>query len=165
MIKSTSSQIVGIAESCAASMKSWHFHLMSPECLLNKTGKYALILENGTDHETYECLSESPYMDIGKNLVQLLHGNDVIKTEVEPKLLPPSPAVSKILVRAKQSNGRGKFWHHHMLFPDCAYNKNSGQWAIVFEDQENKEVIISLSDAEPKNDLQYIENLFYQQKK
>jgi hypothetical protein len=104
-------------------------------------------------------------MDIGKTLVQLLHGNDVIKTEAEPKLLPPSLEVIKIIKRAQDSNKAGKFWHHHMLFPDCIYNKNPGQWAIVFEDQVNKEVITSLSADEPKNDLQYIENLFYQQKK
>lgn len=165
MIESTSSQILSVAESCATAKKSWHFHIMSPECLLNKTGKYVLILENSTDQELYQCLSDTPYMDIGKTLVQLLHGNDVIKTETEPKLFPPSPEVSKILKRAKQSNDNGKFWHHHMLFPNCMYNQNPGQWTIVFEDQANKEVITSLSDTEPKNDLQYIENLFYEQKK
>lgn len=165
MIESTSSQILDIAESCASTKESWHFHIMSPECLLNNTGKYALILENITNKQTYQCLSDRPYMDIGKTLVQFLHGNDVIKKEAEPKLSPPSPNVSKILEQAKRANSEGKFWHHHMLFPDCAYNKNQGQWAIVFEDQDNQEVITSLSENEPKNDLQYIENLFYQQKK
>lgn len=52
-----------------------------------------------------------------------------------------------------------------MLFPNCMFNKNKDKWAIIFEDQERNEIIESVTDKEPKTDLQYIESLFYSQKK
>ena len=52
-----------------------------------------------------------------------------------------------------------------MLFPYCKFNKNKGKWTIIFEDKEKNEIIESITDTEPKTDLQYIEALFYSQKK
>lgn len=145
--------------------KKWHFHILTPECQLNDQKSYALIIENGTDNEVFICYSEKPYMDIGRELVQLLHGNDVIKKEGEEHKNPPSQDVKKLLKRAGELINKGKFWHHHMLFPYCRYNKYKNKWTIIFEDKENNEIIESVTDSEPKNDLQYIEALFYSQKK
>ena len=52
-----------------------------------------------------------------------------------------------------------------MLFPGCKYNKHGDKWVIVFEDMEKGEIIESISEDEPKSDLQHIEGLFYSQKK
>jgi len=146
--------------------KKWHFHILTPECQLNDTDKYVLVLENTTDNKEYCVYSDEPYMDIGKELVQLLHGNDVIKSKEEKKDLDPaSKKVIEILKRAKELTEKNIFWHHHMLFPGCKFNKHQDKWVIVFEDPEKGNIIESVSDLEPKNDLQYIEDLFYKQKK
>lgn len=145
--------------------KAWHFHILTPECLLNDTGMYALILENATDHAEQVVFSEEPYMGVGEELVKLLHGADVMKEDAGTKKISPSEHVAKILVRAKELTAHNIFWHHHMLFPGCKYNTHGGKWVILFEDTETGEVIESASDTEPKSDLQHIEGLFYAQKK
>jgi hypothetical protein len=45
------------------------------------------------------------------------------------------------------------------------FNNSKGKWTIIFEDQENNEVIESVTKDEPKSDLQHIEKLFYAQKR
>lgn len=165
MTKTTIDEIKKTAEEYSLKGVKWHFHILTPECQLNDVKKYALILENSRDETIYVCYSTEPYMNIGKELVQLLHGSDVIKDKDEKKEIPASAQVEKLLSRAKILNEQGKFWHHHMLFPYCKYNKNKGKWTILFEDKENNEVIEGVTDNEPKNDLQYIEALFYNQKK
>jgi len=165
MIKSTIEEIKKTAQEYAANGIKWHFHILTPECTLNTTKEYALILENASNDTMCVCYSATPYMTIGKELVQLLHGKDVIKETKEQKELPPSPKVEKLIQRAKELIEKGVFWHHHMLFPYCAFNKQKGKWAILFEDKENNEVIESISETEPKSDLQHIEALFYSQKK
>ncbi|OQY64746.1 hypothetical protein B6D29_04650 [Microgenomates bacterium UTCPR1] len=165
MIELSIEKMKGIAEGYALKGIRWHFHILTPECKLNSVKKYALIIENAEDNIVYVCYSEKPYMNIGKELVKLLHGTDVIKEKGERKELLPSSKVNRFLERAKELNKEGKFWHHHMLFPYCKFNKNIGKWTILFEDNENSEVIESISDNEPKGDLQHIEALFYSQKK
>lgn len=150
----------------SATGKKWHFHILTLDCQLNEKGGYALVLENTSDNEAFVCYSDEPYMDVGKELVKLLHGDDVVEDDKEkPRVSKPSPKVEKILERAKQLNTKGKSWHHHMLFPGCKFNKNTDRWTIIFEDKEADEVIESVSNDEPKGDLQLIETLFYQQKK
>ena len=158
-------EIKKLAEQYQTRGDKWHFHILTPKCQLNTKNKYALILENAINNITHVCYSEEPYMSIGKELVQLLHGKDVIKNQEENKEWLPSTGVNKLLERAKELSKQGKFWHHHMLFPHCRFNKNEGKWTIIFEDQERNEIIESATDNEPKTDLQYIENLFYSQKK
>ncbi len=158
-------EIKKLAEQYSTWGNKWHFHILTPQCQLNTENKYALILENATNNKTYVCYSKEPYMSIGKELVQLLHGKDVMKSQTEMKVVPPSSCVKKLLARARELNEQGKFWHHHMLFPYCMFSKNNGKWSIIFEDQERNEIIESITDKEPKTDLQYIESLFYSQKK
>lgn len=162
----TVEKIKTTAEQLSKLGKKWHFHILTPECQLNDKNSYALILENVSDSETFVCDSDQPYMDIGKELVKLLHGKDVVKdSRQESRKVKPSAQVERILEKAKQLNKAGKAWHHHMLFPGCKFNRHSDRWVIIFEDKEVNEIIESVSDDEPKNDLQHIETLFYQQKK
>jgi hypothetical protein len=44
-------QIKTITKKLSLSKKQWHFHILTPDCQLNDTGKYALVLENVTDTE------------------------------------------------------------------------------------------------------------------
>jgi hypothetical protein len=145
--------------------KKWHFHILTPECQLNETKDYALVLESVGDAEALVSYSDKPYMGVGEELVKLLHGDDIVKNKKEEKKSPPSPQVEKLLKRAKELTKKGVFWHHHMLFPGCRYNKHGDKWVIVFEDVERGEIIESVTDNEPKSDLQHIEGLFYSQKK
>ncbi len=165
MIKATVEDIEKHVKEYIDKGTNWHFHILTPECQLNDVRNYVLILENTGDDTVYVCYSSKPYMDVGKELVQLLHGSDVMKDKNENKKIPASAQVNKLLNRAKTLNAQGKFWHHHMLFPYCKYNKNRGKWTIIFEDYENNEVIESISDDEPTGDLQHVEALFYSQKK
>lgn len=166
MKKATIDQIKQKAKELSSTGKKWHFHILTPECQLNDKDNYALVLENTTDNESFICRSKEPYMNVGKELVKLLHGDNVVKDDnQETKVTEPSPQVQEILKRAKQLNSAGESWHHHMLFPDCMFNEHQGKWTIIFEDKEAREVIESITDDEPKEDLQHIETLFYQQKK
>jgi len=163
MIKASKDTILQTAQTLSQQKKSWHFHILTPQCQLNETNKFALILENCTDSKSYVTYSEKLYMTAGKVLIQVLHGDDVIQ-ETKTEHIPPSTEVKKLLKRAKELKELGTFRHHHMLFPDFIFNKNKGKWTIIFEDQEKNEIIEKISDDEPKNDLQHIEALFYRQK-
>jgi len=162
----TINQIKQKAEELTSAGKKWHFHILTPECQLNDESSYTLILENTSDNESLICRSEEPYMDVGKELVKLLHGDDVVKNDnQETKVSKLSLQVQRILKKAKQLNDAAKSWHHHLLFPGCRFNKRQGKWTIIFEDKETGEIIESVSEQEPKCALQHIETLFYQQKK
>ena len=166
MTEITIDQLKTKAQEFAQDHKKWHFHILTPGCQLNDTDRYALVLENTTDGESFACFSDEPYMGVGKELVKLLHGDDVVKEDSgEEKSLEPSEQVKKILEKAGQLRAEGKPWHHHMLFPGCKYNKYGDKWVIIFEDKEAGEIIEAISDDEPKSDLEHIETLFYQQKK
>lgn len=159
MKKATASEINKLAKQFNKDNKKWHFHLLTPTCKLNKSKSHAFILEDSTDKKIYVAYSKKPLMKLGKELVKLLHkvlsGNAQKQTKM-------SKDGKKIFQRAKELNKQSKYWHHHMLFPDCIYN-DSGKWMIFFEDQEKGKVIKALSQKEPKADLEQIEKLYYQQ--
>lgn len=161
----TADEIKQLAKHCASEHKKWHFHILTPECQLNTSGKYALVFENLTDKKSHVVYSTEPYMDVGKELVSLLHGADVVNDEAKQKSSAPSEQVSALLQRAKELMRKKIFWHHHMLFPGCTYNTHGNTWVIVFEDSETGERIESISAQEPTSDLRHIEGLFYSQKK
>lgn len=101
-------------------------------------------------------------MDAGKELVKLLHGSDVVQ-ETPPTLSPGKSNIQEILDRVRNIHERGEFWHHHMLLPDCIFNKNKGKWTLILEDPQTKGVLESVTDCEPKEDLKQVETLFYSQ--
>lgn len=155
------------AKKLANTDKDWHFHILTPECQLNDQPKYALILENTSENQFLVHYSDEPAMDVGQQLVKLLHGDDVVgDTGVEEsQSTPSSDKVKTILDKAEKMNQTGQFWHHHMLFPECKFNRHQGRWTIIFEDQDTGEVLESVSEDEPKSDLKLIKSLFYQQEK
>ena len=81
MQKTSVDEIKKLAQQYSLKGNKLHFHILTPECHLNKVGKYALILESADNDKAFVCYSEKPHMDIGKELVQLLHGKDVIKND------------------------------------------------------------------------------------
>ncbi len=143
--------------------KKWHFHMLTPDCMFNKKkGKHAFILENTSDKENYVVYSDKRYMEEGQQLVKTLHGNKIVD---KSKGATSNKIIGTIIQRAKEMNNKNIPWHHHMLFPNCMFNKNSGKWNIVFEDKESNKILESVYDSEPTKDLRKIEVLYYKQKK
>jgi len=160
----TIQELMETAKKINSEGKKWHFHMLTPDCMFNEIkNKQAFMLENTTDDEVYIVYSNDRYMDQGKELVKMLHGDSVTeKSESEPQITNES--VKLIVERAKELNKKGVHWHHHMLFPDCILNKHKGKWCIVFEDKEMNKLLEAVFEDEPKDDLRAIEILFYQQK-
>lgn len=157
-------QILQKAKDYHTGKQVWHFHILTPECCLNDRPEYALVLENTTSNYSFVNYSLTRPFNVGKILVQLLHGNDVTREETSDPS-DASAGVKEILLKAGQLSAAHKFWHHHLFFPDCAFNKNKGRWTITFEDQESGKTLESVSDSEPKADLKHLETLFYRQPK
>lgn len=121
--------------------------------------KQAFVLENETDNEVYVVYSEERYMKEGQILVKMLHGDSILSESSSES----NEKVKEILNKAEKYNSEGIHWHHHMLFPNCIYNKNKGKFSIVFGDTQENEVIEIVYDTEPKEDLRKIEVLYYEQ--
>jgi hypothetical protein len=153
-------EIVRIAQDLQEAGKSWHFHMLTPDCQYNERNDlHAFVIENRTDDETYVTYSDKRYMEVGKQLVQMLHGEEIVK---ETESRSEHADIQAILDKAKDLNTRGIHWHHHMFFPDCVYNTNKGKWAIVFE--HGGDFIKVLYEEEPTEDLRKVEVLYYAQK-
>lgn len=154
-------EIETIAKQLAQEKKQWHYHLLTPTCQFNEATNHAFVLENSSDQEYYVYYSDEPAMALGKRLLGVLHGEDILAQKTTDVL---SPAIENIIRKARELNTAGKFWHHHVFFPLCRYNRHPGKWNITFENQQEKEVLESLSDTNPKQDQKEIERLYYQQK-
>ncbi len=160
----TVEEIIGNAKKLNEEGKKWHFHILTPDCVYNKEEKFALVLENSSEGESYINYSETKQEEAGKTLLELLHG---IKADNRDKYTnkTSSPVINKMVERARELTEKGIPWHHHALFSDCIFNDMKGKWIVMLEDPETNEVIKSITDNKPDADLQLIEPLFYQQKK
>ena len=159
----TMEEIEIIAKELSSEGKLWHFHMLTPDCSFNESGKQAFVLEDVSGGNIYVTHSEERYMDSGKRLVELLHNMKVPDKEKESEKIN-NDSVQTILDKAQELNNKGIAWHHHMLFPDCVFNKYNGKWNIIFEDKESGEVLEALYDNEPTEDLREVEKFFYAQK-
>ena len=158
----TKKELEKIALELAKNKKQWHFHLLTPSCKFNKQKEHAFILENNSDNEYYVFYNDKPAMDLGKKLLSVLHGRDILGERSKKSSI--SNSTRKILDRAKRLNNEGKHWHHHVFFPICLFNKHAGKWNITFEDQLTGVTLESVSEVEPKDDQKEIETLYYLQK-
>ena len=165
MNRVTEEKLFSIAEKIQKKEKKWHFHMLAPGCVFNKDKRFALILENSDDQKQFICFFLEKPAATGKKLAELLHGKGITKKSTEKSTKPLSPKVKEMLKRANELNLKGFSWHHHLLFPDCIFNKDSRYWTLVFEDPLDEEVMEDMTDWEPKEALQQIEPLFYSQKK
>ncbi|MBI4176644.1 MAG: hypothetical protein HY518_05540, partial [Candidatus Aenigmarchaeota archaeon] len=114
--------------------KKWHFHMLTPDCIFNRINdKHAFILENRSGNETYVACSDKRYMKEGQGLVKMLYGNKILgkSNKIQSSR---NRKIEGIVKKIKEMNKKNIQWHHHMLFPDCIFNKHKGKWNIVFED-------------------------------
>jgi hypothetical protein len=158
----TQEEILNIAQSFHTNKSEWHFHLLTPDCMLNTSKQFALVVEDKDAHEVYVYATKDKPMATSETLLRLLHGNQIMDKNKEEKG-NMSATVTTMMIRAKELNDHGFFWHHHVLFPYCTYNRHQDKWTIIFEDPEKKEIIESISDKEPKADMNTIEPAFYHQ--
>lgn len=92
-------EIIQKAKDLSEQKKSWHFHILTPGCLLNSYPDYALILEVPSDGQTFVNYSKEKPMEAGKELVKLLHGGDVVQ-DTSLASTAASDGIKKILERA-----------------------------------------------------------------
>ena len=142
--------------------KTWHFHILTPTCRLNEKVKYAFILEYPKGNEAYVHYSDQAEKRLGKQLAPLLHGSKILNKEATDKDYQHSKIAKKIIDKAQALNQQNIEWHHHVLFPGCIFNAHSQKYTLLLENPKNREVLESLSDEEPTNDLKQLERLFYQ---
>ncbi|HEX5448189.1 MAG TPA: hypothetical protein VFW90_03270 [Candidatus Saccharimonadales bacterium] len=139
----------------------WHFHILTPNCALNKKQKYAFVFECAQKHEYLVYYSNQAERGLGEELAPLMHGAKILEPEPADAEHKPSAEMQQIINRAKELNDKGIEWHHHVFNPQCQFNTHAPKFTFVFEDPETGEKIESLSDEEPTGDLKFIEKLFY----
>lgn len=145
----------------AESGKDWHFHILTPQCGLNASEKYAFVLENLDDNEFFIHYADSILRELGKELAELFHGKEIIPSDVETsEEYLASPNVQFILDRARELNLQGNLWHHHLLSPYCGLNKHKEKWNLMLEDFDHEKLYEDVTDEEPTEDLKEVEALF-----
>ena len=139
----------------------WHFHILTPGCALNETNRCVFVLEDLDAARAFAYYSDQPQKALGKELSALLHGAKILENTPVDASYVPGEAVKQMVERAQALNKQEATWHHHVLFPQCRFNKHLGQWNLLFEDLQNHITLESSSLAEPVGDLNLIEPLFY----
>jgi hypothetical protein len=152
------------AHGLASRGKNWHFHILTPNCLLNLKQRYAFIFEDVESKQYFVHYSDQMESELGRELAPMLHGEKVLQREEENDKYAPSETVQHMLSRAGELSKLRMEWHHHLLFPGCQYNKNASKYTLVFEDPETRATIENTTGSEPSDDLKLIEKLFYAQK-
>ncbi len=157
MIQTPLEEIISTVESMPPKSK-WHFHMLTPDCVFNQEKeKHAFVLEANS-----KCLvfySNEKQLETGQKLVRLLHGNKILE-ESNAEISQASEG-NFLTDKAKECNEKKIIWHHHMLFPECSFNKDKGKWKIVLEVDGEKKVFEANYPAEPSSDLRVIELLLY----
>ena len=159
----TQDRLLELGNELAAAGEKWHPHVLSPDCQLNDRPLCGLILEASDRDEVFATYSEEPMMETARSLAALAHGEDALQADSGAGTKPESPEVGEMMRRAKTLSGRGKHWHHHVLFHDCIFNKHPGEWTIVFEDPETGETLESVTIQHPAKDIQVAETMFFAQ--
>ncbi len=108
-------EIERIGTQLAKEKKLWHYHLLTPTCRFNEGTTHAFVMENNTDYEYFVYYSDEPAMELGKRLLSVLHGEDMLSEHTDAVAMLPS--TEKILRKAEQLNAQGAYWHHHVFFP------------------------------------------------
>lgn len=151
------------AKRLSKNKKPWHFHILSSTCILNEQKRgFKLMLEDEEAKEIFFVNCEKKPNEEGKELLQLLYGKDIL--EETKKAIEKNETSEEILRRVKDYTKEKIEWHHHMLFPQCIFNKRKGMWCILFEDPKNGECLQSYSEVEPREYLKNIESYFFSQK-
>lgn len=151
---------LGLGNALHASGKKWHLHVLSPDCVHNpEPGRYGLVIENDTDGITYLAFS-SEFPEADKDLVKILHGEDILDASKASGSGQGALPVSQLLSRVIELDASDADWHHHMHFPDCVFNPHRGRWSISVEDG-NGGMFSETYGEEPADILREIEVIYF----
>lgn len=150
----------GMAHELQRQGRSWHIHVLAPDCVMNpKPGQYAFVLEDGSREKIHVAFSEERPREVNLELLKLLHGDDVLD---RPGSADASAQVaSRLLSRIRDLDARGVGWHHHMHFPDCMLNPEPGKWTIALEAGDSDAVETETFAEEPHDVLAAIEVIYF----
>ncbi len=143
--------------------RNWHYHLLTPTCQFNRSGKYAILVENVDTKEVFAYYSDKAEMELSNTFSELLHGKEVMNQRNTKANYSPSKDVRAILNLIKELSKQSVVWHHHVFFPGCTFNSHVSEFELVVEDPRSTNRLVSISDTEPKEDLKQIESIFYAQ--
>ncbi|MCZ4291638.1 hypothetical protein [Hoeflea alexandrii] len=123
-------ECLGLARKLQADGKPWHSHVLSPGCRQNpQPDVYAVVIEDDDAGIAYMAKGDDQFPEVDKDLVRMLHGDDII----DASKLTPDPPASALLDQLRGLQERRIPWHHHMHFPSCVFNPHPGEWAISVE--------------------------------
>lgn len=71
--------------------------------------------------------------------------------------------IKEIVKIAKEYSKNGAPWHHHFLTLNCMFN-NSNKFQIILENEQSKESFVAYFDYKPMEELELLENLFFNRK-
>lgn len=129
------SRCIALAKSLQAESRPWHSHALWPGCVENPFSDYGVVIEDPDGGTSYAAASEG-FPEVDKQLVRMLHGDDILDPD-RAAGASKGPAESSVLDQARTAIARGSAWHHHMCFPDCAFNREPGRWTILLETDGN----------------------------
>ncbi|ATN35982.1 hypothetical protein ACO34A_19435 [Rhizobium sp. ACO-34A] len=139
--------------------RPWHSHVLSPGCAFNpNAGLYAIVVEDDSNGTTYLAPSET-FPEVDKQFVKMLHGDDILDAGHPESDNEQLRSRSPLLTRLMEVDARGVAWHHHMNFPQCAFNPHPGRWAITVESGEG--TFSEDYDEEPKDILRAVEVIYF----
>lgn len=149
-----------LAMSLRAKGTPWHSHVLSPGCEHNPyADDYALVIEDDGERRAYIARSHG-FPEVDKDLVKLLHGDDILDPSKTASAGDNGKAVaSPLLERLHDIDARRVAWHHHMNFPGCVFNPQPGKWAITIESGEGR--FFETYDEEPVDVLREVEVLYF----
>lgn len=149
--------IISKAKELKNENKKWHFHMLSKDCHYNEhKGKFCIIFES--ENETLFATFDEKPLEKAKKLADLMYGEDFLDKQEKDE---HNPDFDKMFERAKEMDEKGIGWHHHHLHPNCIFNEHKGKHCIVLEDEINHEVLITVYDRKPMEDLVKLEKIFY----
>lgn len=163
MKKVTKSELIKLVQELQIDEQNWHYHLLTPTCQFNKSGQFAIIVENVDSKEIFVYYSDVAEMEISNQFSKMVHGKEVMDKKNTKANYKPSKDVVAILNLINELTEKGIKWHHHVFFPGCIFNNREAEFELVVEDPRSNRRLISVSKTEPIEDLKQIESVFYAQ--
>ena len=135
----------------------WHIHSLPPGCLHNpRPDQHCFVVENTDTAETFCAFSDAHFKAECHELVQLLHGEQILSETAQSSNFTPPP----ILIAAQQYAANGEDWHHHIMQPGCVLSPDPSRHVVTLERIGAEEIMIHITDG-PADDLQREIELLY----
>ena len=151
-------EAVAICRQLHGEGRSWHIHALAPVCRFNhRPGWHCFVVEDTGSGETWCAFSDHHFRDECHELVQLLHGKDILDAGARPDdFVEPD-----ILKSARACAKAGEAWHHHMMKPGCVLSPAPEDHVITLERVSSKEIEVHRSPSAPDDLQREIELLYF----